>query len=219
MKKLLAVLLSLTLVGAMLLSLASCGEPSDEPSPSPSDAAQTSPTPDASPKTSPKVSPKPSPSPTPDPYADYTKLYDKIDKATVKGDKGMDKEGVENIFDQDSKTKWCVKPTSADGSISCEWAMTEPVTLAGYGFTTANDSADRNPQAWTLYGSASADGTWTELSVVTEGNLPKKFQVSSDIFVIEKPAEYQYYKLVITDNFNKHELYQFSELTLLGAKG
>ncbi len=158
----------------------------------------------------------PEPLPVVDPFADYTRLYDDtIDLASVTGDTGMAGETVEMIFDDDITTKWCVRPTAEDGSVSVQWALTSPETLIGYAFITANDSPDRNPNAWALYGSSSPDGNWALLSEVTEGGLPQDVFTESEIFTIDAPTAYQYYMLHITDNLNERDLYQFSELVLL----
>ncbi|MBQ4574812.1 MAG: hypothetical protein IJA85_06390 [Clostridia bacterium] len=159
---------------------------------------------------------RPEPLPVVDPFADYTRLYDDtIDLESVIGDTGMKGETVEMIFDDDVSTKWCVRPTAEDGSVTVQWALTNPETLIGYAFITANDSPDRNPDAWTLSASSAPDGDWVVLSEITGGNLPQDVYTESEIFTINTPAAYQYYKLHITNNLNERDLYQFSELVLL----
>ena len=95
------------------------------------------------------------------------------------------------------------------------WQMTEAVTLEAYAFSTANDALDRNPDAWTLYGRNSETDEWTIISTVTNGNLPKALRTVSSVFVIEAPTAYQFYKLTVTENFNDHSIYQFSEFIML----
>ena len=154
-----------------------------------------------------------------DPLAKYTMLYDKIDQASVKGDEGMKKTNrVQLIFDEQVNTKWCVRPTAANGSVTVEWNMTEAVQIDAYAISTANDWPDRNPEAWVLYGKNDPDGEWTVLSEVTEGNLPKDLFTISDVFTVENPGAYRYYKMTFTENFNNRDLYQFSELILLQKK-
>ncbi|MBE6639498.1 MAG: hypothetical protein E7616_08655 [Ruminococcaceae bacterium] len=154
-----------------------------------------------------------------DPLEKYTLLYDKIIEGSIKGDEGMKKTNrVQLIFDNQVNTKWCVRPTSADGSVTVEWQMTKAVQIDAYAISTANDWPDRNPDAWTLYGKNDPDGEWTVLSSISGGNLPKELFTMSDIFTIENPGTYQYYKLTVTENFNNRDLYQFSELILLQKK-
>ena len=154
-----------------------------------------------------------------DPLLNYNTLYDKIDQASVDGDEGKKESNrVQLALDNDITTKWCVSPTAADGSVTMTWRMTEAVRVDGYAISTANDALDRNPDAWTLYARNSETEEWVAISVVTKGNLPKELRTVSDVFEIENPTAYQYYKITITENFNSHSIYQFSELILLQKK-
>ena len=154
-----------------------------------------------------------------DPLAKYNTLYDKIVQDSIDGDVGMKESNrVQLIFDDSVNTKWCVRPTSADGSVTVTWQMSEAVRIDAYAISTANDHLSRNPKAWTLYGKNSADGEWEIISDITDGNLPQELFTVSDVFTVENPKAYQYYKLTVTDNFNNRDLYQFSELILLQKK-
>lgn len=154
-----------------------------------------------------------------DPLLNYNTLYDKIDQSTVDGDEGKKESNrVQLALDNDITTKWCVSPTAADGSVTMTWSMTEAVRVDAYAISTANDALDRNPDAWTIYARNSEDEEWVAISVVTKGNLPKELRTVSDVFVIENPTAYQHYKITITENFNSHSIYQFSELILLQNK-
>ena len=53
------------------------------------------------------------------------------------------------------------------------------------------------------------------ISQVTKGNLPKELRTVSDVFTVEDPQAFTYYKLTLTNNFNNKDMYQFSELYLL----
>lgn len=154
-----------------------------------------------------------------DPLAQYNTLYDKIDQGSVDGDVGMKESNrVQLIFDRQVNTKWCVRPTSADGSVTVTWNMTEPVRIDAYAISTANDHLSRNPDAWTIYARNNENEEWVVISEVTKGNLPEELFTVSDVFTIENPESYKYYKMTITENFNNHDLYQFSELILLQKK-
>ena len=152
----------------------------------------------------------------PDPLAGYVNLFDKIDQSSVDGDEGMKETNrVQLALDNKADTKWCVKPTAADGSVTMTWRMTEPVRIDCYAISTANDAADRNPDAWTLYAKESEDGEWIAISSVTNASLPKDRFTVSQIFEIEDAKAYQYYKLTVTESLNNRSMYQFGELILL----
>ncbi|MFF9337956.1 discoidin domain-containing protein, partial [Streptomyces albogriseolus] len=64
----------------------------------------------------------------------------------------------ENLLDGEASTKWLT--FTATGWV--EFDLDQPVRLASYALTSANDAAERDPAAWTLKGSE--DGThWTDL--------------------------------------------------------
>ena len=150
-----------------------------------------------------------------DPLAKYTTLYDKIDQSSIDGDPGVKESNrIQHIFDEQITTKWCVKPTSADKSVTVTWSMTEAVQIDAYAFSTANDHLTRNPKNWTLYGSNEQGGEWTVLSSVTDAELPNEIQTVSGVFTVENPGSYKYYKLTVTENCG-NDYYQFSELILL----
>ena len=150
------------------------------------------------------------------PLEGYTSLFSKIDQASVDGDVGMKETNrVQLIFDEKTDTKWCVRPTLADKTVSVTWKMTEAVTVEAYALATANDALDRSPDAWVLYGKNSETDEWTVISKVTKGNLPKELFTVSDVFTVEDPKPFTYYKLTLTNNFNNKDMYQFSELYLL----
>ena len=150
-----------------------------------------------------------------DPLAKYTTLYDKIDQSSIDGDPGVKESNrIQNIFDDQVSTKWCVKPTAADKSVTVTWSMTEAVRVDAYAISTANDHLTRNPRAWVLYGSNEQGGEWTVLSFVTDAELPNEIQTVSGVFTVENPGAYRYYKLTVTENCG-NDYYQFSELVLL----
>lgn len=154
----------------------------------------------------------------PDPSAGYASLYDKIVKESIDGDAGVKESNrIGHIFDEDTATKWCVLPTSADKSVTVCWEMTESVRIDAYTISTANDHLTRNPKAWVLYGKNDPNGEWVAISAVQNAELPKETFTCSEPFVIEDAKSYKYYKLTVTEN-NGNDYYQFSELTLLQKK-
>ena len=131
---------------------------------------------------------------------------------------GIDNEHFENVFDQNTETKWCVRPSefNEDGGtdLILEWGMTEPVKLAGYIITTANDESGRNPEVWTLSARNDAGADWTVIDTVEAGDLPFDYFADSKFFEIDNPGPYQYYKLHISENFAGDTISSVLELKL-----
>ncbi len=215
MKKLLAILLALTMV-ACIFCLASCdsgNEPAKETDPAATDAP-----------TEPATDAPTEPAETVDPaliYADkYVKLAGKVDVDSVDG-VGAKEDGSEDakmLFDGDSQTKWCVIVKTEDKCISIQWQMTEAAEITAYTFTSANDSPERYPNDWTFYGSNDGE-EWTEIDTVEGAETITEFFTESEIFEIDSPAAYSYYKINFTKNGTTEAptvIYQISELTILG---
>ena len=153
-----------------------------------------------------------------DSFAGYKSLADKINKESISGDEGVKESNrLELMFDGKTDTKWCVLPTAADHSVTVTWEMTEAVRIDGYALATANDHLSRSPSAWTLYGKNEQGEDWVILSSVTDGKLPQALFTYSEVFEIENPQSFKYYKMTCTQNGGA-EHYQFSELTLLQRK-
>lgn len=98
---------------------------------------------------------------------------------------------IENFFDGNAGTK--LGGGTVNGLVTVTWEYDAPVTAAGYGITTANDSTrfGRNPKGWTLYGSK--DGA--EWVVLDENSTSSLFSNELMIFGIATPDAYQYYKI------------------------
>ncbi|MEU0109917.1 glycoside hydrolase N-terminal domain-containing protein [Streptomyces sp. NPDC006251] len=99
-------------------------------------------------------------------------------------------EGVEKSYDGDASTKWCV---DGPGSrVQWQVALPEPATVASYRLTSANDVPQRDPQEWTLSGSA--DGAdWTTLDSRT---LPAPFEsrFQTKEFTCATSGSYRFYR-------------------------
>lgn len=121
-------------------------------------------------------------------------------------------EGYEKLFDDNTGTKWYYEGAASPAAII--FSTDRAVKALRYSFTTANDHtnyADRIPEAWTLYGGDSENGTWTVIAQHTEDdncfeNVGNEQEVTFDI---PNPASYQYYKL----DFESSKI-QFSEFKL-----
>ena len=124
-------------------------------------------------------------------------------------------EGYENLFDNDTGTKWYYEGTASPAAIIFRTDCA--VKALRYSLTTANDHTsyrDRIPKAWTLSGGDSVNGKWTVIAQHTEDdnciqNVGNEREVTFDI---PNPASYQYYKLVF-ESSGSTEI-QFSEFKL-----
>ena len=146
------------------------------------------------------------------------KLLESLTDITAKGVRnvkttvdGFGGEGVENLFDGEAGTKYC---WSCYGETDITFSLKEADAPTHYAFMTANDTKSywtRNPEKWTVYGSA--DGkTWDVLANVKKGRslLPKENYTWS-VFALDVTGKYQYYKIHIEND----DIVQFGELALL----
>jgi hypothetical protein len=79
-------------------------------------------------------------------------------------------------------------------------------TLSGNG----GDDATKRPKSWVLKGS-NDDANWTDLDTVTN----KPISIYGDVYSIDSPASYQYYKLSVTAN-NGGDKLLFGDIQLWG---
>jgi len=111
-----------------------------------------------------------------------------------------------NLIDGDDGTKWLAfEPTAW-----IELQLAEPAAVTQYALTSANDFAGRDPQDWTLQGSADGQ-TWTDLDSRSGEDFPNRFLTRD--FQFENTEAYQYYRLDITANAGD-DLTQLAELQL-----
>jgi hypothetical protein len=83
-------------------------------------------------------------------------------------------EGVDKSYDGESSTKWCIDGPGS--KVQWQVELPEPVEVASYRLTSANDVPERDPQEWKFSGSA--DGTtWTTLDSRTlDAPFESRFQ-------------------------------------------
>jgi sugar phosphate isomerase/epimerase len=132
-------------------------------------------------------------------------------KGTVKasGD-GFPKELYTNAFDNDPKTKWCIKtPTTW---IEYQFPNGEKATITAYTVTTANDAPDRDPKVWKLLGSNDGGKTWASLDEQKDQKWFGRFQ--KRIFKLKEPASYASYRLEMRNSGNP-DTSQLAEIELL----
>lgn len=116
-------------------------------------------------------------------------------------------ENASSLFDGDDDTKWCGYFSENDLPYVV-FSYELPVKLVSYTLTTANDTMDypnRTWEAWTVYGSDSADGEWTVLHDVTDAELSIDPYSVSETFEVNADTAYKYYKIVV--NMNGGEIY------------
>ncbi|MEJ7651792.1 MAG: GH92 family glycosyl hydrolase, partial [Nakamurella sp.] len=102
-------------------------------------------------------------------------------------------EPAASLADANSSTKWLAFQRTG----WAQYRLTSAQTVAAYSLTSANDSDDRDPKAWTIKGSQ--DGTtWTTVDSRTDQSFPDRFVTKQ--YTVATPAAYLYYRLDITAN-------------------
>ncbi|MER5597670.1 GH92 family glycosyl hydrolase [Streptomyces sp. NPDC002265] len=112
----------------------------------------------------------------------------------------------ENLVDGEPGTKWLTfEPTGW-----VEFDLDKPLTLVTYALTSANDYAERDPQDWTLKGSA--DGTqWTTLDTRSGESFAERFQTKS-YDLAEPAAGYRHFRLEVTRNNGASGILQLADV-------
>ncbi|MFG2560891.1 glycoside hydrolase family 95-like protein [Streptomyces sp. NPDC048496] len=121
-------------------------------------------------------------------------------------------EGVDKTYDGNSGTKWCIE---APGSkVQWQVELPDPVKVASYRLTSANDVPQRDPQDWTFSGSA--DGaTWTTLDSRTLATpFESRFQTKE--FTCADTAAYRFYRFDFVPEAGVSH-FQVSEIGLSGV--
>jgi len=120
-------------------------------------------------------------------------VTERVTEVRASGENSGAGEVKENLTDGEPTTKWLVfEPTGW-----VEFDLDEPVRLATYALTSANDAAERDPADWTLKGST--DGKdWKTLDTRTGESFTGRFQTKT--YDLTEPAEFRHFRLDITDN-------------------
>jgi predicted alpha-1,2-mannosidase len=120
-------------------------------------------------------------------------VTERVTEVRASGENSGAGEVKENLTDGEPTTKWLVfEPTGW-----VEFDLDEPVRLATYALTSANDAAERDPADWTLKGST--DGKdWKTLDTRTGESFTGRFQTKT--YDLAEPAEFRHFRLDITDN-------------------
>ena len=124
---------------------------------------------------------------------------------------GGDDHSVAGSVDGNSRTKWCVP----DAGPAVSWQVQLPAArkVDGYTLTSADDMPARDPQEWTVQGSADGMG-WTELD---KRALPQPFEQRHQAkrFDIATPGEFRFYRFTFTP---KDPYFQIGEIALEGVE-
>ncbi|MDQ1007684.1 putative alpha-1,2-mannosidase [Streptomyces sp. V4I23] len=140
-------------------------------------------------------------------------VTDKVIELRASGENTGAGETKENLVDLLPGSKWLTfEPTGW-----VEFDTDEPVKVATYALTSANDFAERDPRDWTLKGSA--DGkTWTVLDTRAGETFAKRFETKT--YDIGSPSEvtaYAHYRLEITKNNGASGITQLADVQFSGG--
>lgn len=147
-------------------------------------------------------------------FGDVVVTFGRRTKVTAPGGpyRTSSTEGVDKTYDGNSSTKWCIE---APGSkVQWQVELPEPVEVASYRLTSANDVPQRDPQEWTFSGSA--DGaTWTRLDSRTLATpFESRFQTKE--FTCADTAAYRFYRFDFVPEAGVSH-FQVSEIGLSGV--
>ncbi|MFE5298002.1 GH92 family glycosyl hydrolase [Streptomyces sp. NPDC056632] len=122
-------------------------------------------------------------------------VTDHVTTVRASGENAGSGEVKENLVDLQPGTKWLVfEPTAW-----LEFDLDQPVKLATYALTSANDAAERDPRDWTLKGST--DGKeWTVLDTRAGESFAKRFETRTYDIPGGGATAYAHYRLEITKN-------------------
>ncbi|MFD9439807.1 glycoside hydrolase N-terminal domain-containing protein [Streptomyces sp. NPDC060006] len=121
-------------------------------------------------------------------------------------------EGVDKTYDGAPNTKWCIEGPGS--KVQWQVELPEPVSVASYRLTSANDVPQRDPQEWTLFGSADGS-TWTTLDRRTlDAPFESRFQTKE--FTSAESGAYRFYRFdFLPETGVSH--FQLSEVGLSGV--
>lgn len=115
-----------------------------------------------------------------------------------------------NLIDADPGTKWLAFAPTATITVQ----LAEPVAIARYSLTSANDSPERDPRDWTLQGSTDGQ-TWTDVNTQSGQSFTERFQAKD--YDLTPGQAYAWYRLQVTAN-GAGGLTQLAELEFFDAE-
>lgn len=121
-------------------------------------------------------------------------------------------EGSPKLVDNNINTKFL--QFDYTGDLWCRLDFYEPVAIAGYSMTSANDADGRDPLNWTLEGSNDGED-WTTVDSRENEDFPERFQTRT--FLFNNTTPYLVYRLNITA-VNSGSLFQLAEWRMLSFR-
>lgn len=123
-----------------------------------------------------------------------------INQSSIAGSANFnDGESKPKLFDGNPQSKW-LNNEGAPTAESPRWvsfSLTEASTPTAYLIQSANDSSERDPMSWTVYGSNDGS-TWTALDSQSDVYFDARFE--SHVYSFENTTAYTQYRLDITKN-------------------
>lgn len=145
----------------------------------------------------------------------------KVDLTSVTGTENYNTtETKEKLFDENPETKFYTRidknsphAPSADDPVWVNFSLQDNAeeVITMYSLTSANDSSNRDPKAWTL--KASKDGqNWVVLDQQANQSFASRF--AENVYKIDNQEAYAHYRLEITQNNGSTVDTQLADLTL-----
>ena len=124
-------------------------------------------------------------------------------------DVAMPREGIENLVDNNSDTKYCAQIRSS----KITYALTKPAKLLVYSITSANDAPGRDPGKWTISGSNDKEN-WETVDTqqgitFSDRNQRKQFLVK------DNTKKYSFYRFDMETK--RDPIFQIAEIELQGS--
>lgn len=123
-------------------------------------------------------------------------------------DNGVD-ERYFNLIDGNQFSKYCI---NYENSFWTSYESARPVKLTGYSLTAANDSPDRDPKAWKLYGSNN-NSTWTLIDMQEDQMFYDRY--NTNYYECSSVEKYSYFKLDVFENAGEKNI-QLADWQLFG---
>lgn len=124
-----------------------------------------------------------------------------------------DGESKQMLFDGDQNTKWlCNEAAPTENSpVWVSFSLSSATTANAYLLRSANDSPERDPMCWALYGSN--DGSqWVELDRRESVYFNSRFH--AQVYTFDNDTAYTDYRLEITKNRTNNTMTQLADLEI-----
>jgi predicted alpha-1,2-mannosidase len=136
-----------------------------------------------------------------------------VDTASITGNADYNASETKiKLFDRNSGTKYL---TNTARPVVVSWSLTGKAEKAirQYSIVSANDSSDRDPKSWRLYGKREADADWTLMD--ERSNIAFSGRYEEKVFSVSEPKAFSSYRLEITENFKNGGMTQFADIILV----